>query len=177
MNTKTIPTPTGASATGLRTLVAGLCLGAILAGCATQPGSSPAAGAASAPASAPANQPVPQTKLPTNTVTPSVLVAGRKPRDVVDEIVKYRTGKGMRVLNRSNTKVEFSAMVTGAKTPTEARMVYQLAPVSGGLRVSARVFQVSYPGTGHEEVSEITGVVADKLNQELSGYTQPANPH
>ena len=151
---------------------------ALLAGCATQPAATQSA--SSPPATittTPGTQPLPETKLPAAVATPSVLIAGRQPRDVIDDIVKYRTGRGMKVRTRSNTKVEFAETVTKAKEPTEARMVYQLAPVKGGLQLSARVFQVSYPGTASEKVAEITSVVAEKLNQELPGYAQSSNWH
>lgn len=159
-------------------LAAASVLGALLvAGCATpaNPTSTTHPGVVTP---VPLGQPLPETKLPKATVVPSVLIAGRQANDVLDEIVKYRTGKGMTLRKRSATKAEFAQNITTAKLPTEARMVYLLTPANGGLQLSARVFQVSYPGTAREKkVAEITGLVEDKLNHELAGYAQSGAAH
>ncbi|WP_152969069.1 hypothetical protein [Amantichitinum ursilacus] len=151
----------------------------ILAGCAStsSPTTASTAHSGNVITPVPLGQPLPDTKLPKVTAAPSVLIAGRPAAAILDDVVKYRTGKGMTLRNRSSNKAEFAQTIPNAKQPTEARMVYLLAPVNGGLQLSARVFQVSYPGTAREKVAEITGVVADKLNQELGGYAQGGNWH
>ncbi|WP_188705992.1 hypothetical protein [Silvimonas iriomotensis] len=138
----------------------------LLAACATPPGETGAGTAGKTTAGAPA----PETKLPAPGPTPTVLITGRKPQAILDDIVKFRTGKGMSVRSRSSMKVEFAESVPNASQPTEARMLYLLSPTSKGLNLSARVFQVSYPGTARERVAEVTSVVADKLSKELAGY-------
>lgn len=142
----------------------------LLAACATPPESSSGGRPGVGNASSPTEAQLPQTKLPAPGQVPSVRITGRTAQAVLDDIVKFRTGKGMNVRNRSAMRVEFAEVVTTAKQPTEARMVYMLSPASGGLNLSARVFQVSYPGTAKERVAEITGVVSDKLGKELAGY-------
>ncbi|WP_432722419.1 hypothetical protein R0381_001691 [Jeongeupia wiesaeckerbachi] len=132
----------------------------LLAACATQP--------TQPPVSAPAPD---QTQSQTSTV-PSVVIDGRTPQAILDDVVAYRTQKGMRVLARADKRVEFKQVVPKAKVPTEARMRYELTPVGKGWKLSARVFQVSYPGTTREAVSDITAQVADKLNDELPRYTR-----
>ena len=138
----------------------------LLAACATPPSDN----SAKAPVTGGTPQPVPETKLPAAGPAPTVLISGRKPQAILDDIVKYRTGKGMKLRNRTSMKVEFAETITSASQPTEARMVYLLSPGAKGLNLSARVFQVSYPGTARERVAEITSVVADKLSRELAGY-------
>ncbi|GGP27746.1 hypothetical protein [Silvimonas amylolytica] len=137
----------------------------LLVACATPPGETAGTnGKTTAGASAP------ETKLPAPGPTPTVLITGRKPQAILDDIVKFRTGKGMSVRSRSSMRVEFAESVPNASQPTEARMLYLLSPASKGLNLSARVFQVSYPGTARERVAEVTSVVADKLSKELAGY-------
>ncbi|MBM3115972.1 hypothetical protein [Jeongeupia naejangsanensis] len=133
----------------------------LLAACATPTVQPPAA-------STPAPD---QTQSQTATV-PSIVIDGRTPQAILDDVVAYRTQKGMRVLTRADKRVEFKQVVPKAKVPTEARMRYELTPVGKGWKLSARVFQVSYPGTTREAVSDITTQVADKLNDELPRYAR-----
>ncbi|GHD61667.1 hypothetical protein [Jeongeupia chitinilytica] len=133
----------------------------LLAACATPTAQPPAA-------STPAPD---QTQAQTATV-PSIVIDGRTPQAILDDVVAYRTQKGMRVLARTANRVEFKQVVPKAKVPTEARMRYELTPAGKGWKLSARVFQVSYPGTTREAVSDITPQVADKLTDELPRYAR-----
>ncbi|SMC26879.1 hypothetical protein SAMN02745857_02640 [Andreprevotia lacus DSM 23236] len=103
---------------------------------------------------------------------PSATINGRSANAVLDDIVRYRTGRGMTLKVRTGNRVEFSMQVQKVKVPTEARMRYQLTTVNGALQLSARVFQVLNPGTSREQINEITNDVAGQLEHELSGYAQ-----
>lgn len=100
----------------------------------------------------------------------SILIVGRSNKAVIEDIVRFRTSKGMKILTRSNNRLEFSSTVTKANIPTEARIQYTLIQASQGWQLSAKVFQISYPATKHEKVEDITPHVLDKLNEELARY-------
>ncbi|AOY01305.1 hypothetical protein [Jeongeupia sp. USM3] len=131
----------------------------LLAGCAT-------------PTQPPVSEPAPAQPPSQTSSAPSVIIDGRTPQAILDDVVAYRTQKGMRVLARTANRVEFKQVVPKAKVPTEARMRYELTPSGKSWKLSARVFQVSHPGTTREAVSDITPQVADKLADELPRYTR-----
>jgi hypothetical protein len=118
--------------------------------------------------SAPQTESKPVAKAQPN--TPSILIIGRSNKAVIEDIIRYRTGKGMKVLSRSATRLEFSSNITKANIPTEARIQYTLTQVTQGWQLSAKVFQISYPATKNEKVDDITSHVAEKLNDELARY-------
>ncbi|WP_159666780.1 hypothetical protein [Andreprevotia sp. IGB-42] len=143
---------------------------ALLAACAAPgtPGTNTTPGKPAAPA-VPTPLPTPARPSP-EAQPPSVTIQGRAAAAVLDDIVRYRTGRGMTLKIRTGNRVEFTMPVQKTKVPTEARMRYLLTPVSGNLQLSARVFQVLNPGTGREQVNEITNEVASQLERELAGY-------
>lgn len=128
------------------------------------------AACASTPPQPPTSAPAPAQPPSQTSAAPSIIIDGRTPQVILDEIVAYRTQKGMQVLSRADKRVEFKQVVPRAKTPTEARIRYELTPTGKSWKLSARVFQVSYPGTTRESVSDITAQVADKLTEELPRY-------
>ena len=118
--------------------------------------------------------PLPEIELKRMRQAPSVMIEGRTAQAIFDDIERYRTSRGMTVVVRNKNRIEFAAGVVKAKRPTQARIRYMLAPVKKGFKLSARVYQVSYPGTSREKVADITSAVADRLNAELSRYSQEA---
>ncbi len=100
----------------------------------------------------------------------SILIIGRSNKAVIEDIVAYRTGKGMKLLSRTSARLEFSSNIAKANIPTEARIQYTLTQASQGWQLSAKVLQISYPGTKNEKVEDITAHVVDKLNEELARY-------
>ncbi|TJZ79127.1 hypothetical protein [Chitiniphilus eburneus] len=138
----------------------------------TQPGQP--AGQAGVPATPaePTEPPLAETEIQQLKTAPTVLIEGRSAESILNDIEQYRTSRGMTVAARSKTRIEFVAGIVKAKRPTQARIRYVLLPVKNGFNLSARVFQVSYPGTGREKVADITAEVADRLNTELVRYSQ-----
>jgi hypothetical protein len=140
-----------------RLIVSGLCV--LSVACTTPPGATP-----DTPAS-------PEKKTSKSPSAPaSIIIVGRSNKAVMEDIVQYRTSKGMKIRSRSANQVEFMAQVNKANIPTEARIQYTLMQVSQGWQLSARVYQISYPSTKKEKVEDITLSVIDKLNEELAGY-------
>lgn len=145
----------------------------LLAACATTqpPGTTGRSETASTPASTASST----ASAPLSDGTPSVLIRGRSSKAVLDDIVQYRTQqKGMKLKSRSSTRLEFTLPIQRTATPTEARMSYLLVKEGDGLRLSARVFQFSYPGTTRETGQDVTQSMSDKLQEELQRYLQPA---
>lgn len=108
---------------------------------------------------------------PSEPEAPSVLIKGKSARTIFDGIVKYRTQKGMRIIQRDAQRVEFSMSVPKSNPPAEARMLYSISPAPDGLRLSAQVFQVIKQG-GKTQTSDITSSLRDKLDEELVTYTR-----
>ncbi|MDR3413717.1 MAG: hypothetical protein P4L87_22630 [Formivibrio sp.] len=100
-----------------------------------------------------------------------MLIKGKSARTILDGIVKYRTQKGMRIIQRDAQRVEFSMSVPKSNPPAEARMLYSISPAPDGLRLSAQVFQVIKQG-GKTQTSDITSSLRDKLDEELVTYTR-----
>ncbi|GLS04813.1 hypothetical protein GCM10007860_19610 [Chitiniphilus shinanonensis] len=152
--------------------------GILLSACGTVPPSSGKPAPAGPTGSAPATPgdttepPLAETEIQQLKTVPTVLIEGRTAEAILDDIEQYRTSRGMTVAARSKTRIEFVAGIVKAKRPTQARIRYVLVPVKNGFNLSARVFQVSYPGTGREKVADITAEVADRLGTELTRYTQ-----
>ncbi|WP_157669520.1 hypothetical protein [Chitinibacter sp. GC72] len=131
---------------------------ALMAACAT-PGKAPSPSATPAPTT---------TKMPAPKA--GVLVIGRSSKAIIEDIVSYRSSKGMKILVRTPTYIEFSSAIGKANIPTEARIQYTLSSSAQGWVLSAKVLQISYPGTKKEKIEEITAHVQDKLNEELARY-------
>jgi hypothetical protein len=102
----------------------------------------------------------------------SILIKDRPARAIFDDIVIYRKQKGMQLKRRTAQRLEFSMQIPNVTQATEARMSYILAPLDGGWQLSARVWQITAPGTARESVSEITSAVADKIHEELQTYAR-----
>lgn len=140
----------------------------LLAACANTP---------SGPASTPSTSPATSTQNPINTQdigssAPSIVIKDRPARAIFDEIVAYRKQKGMQLKRRTAQRLEFSMQIPNVTQATEARMTYIMAPLDGGWQLSARVWQITTPGTSRESVSEITSAVADKIHEELQTYAR-----
>ncbi|AZN37206.1 hypothetical protein [Iodobacter ciconiae] len=135
---------------------------------------------ASTPSGTEKNQTTPPAQTQQNPVNttettenqPSILIKDRPARAILDDIVLYRKQKGMQLKQRTTQRLEFSMQIPNVTQATEARMSYTLTPLNGGWQLSARVWQITAPGTAHESVSEITSAVADKIDEELQTYAR-----
>ena len=134
----------------------------------------------SACASPPSRQktaPAPNTKVPSAVNLPNlsdniIVIKDRQAQAIFDDIVQYRKQKDMLLKRRTSQRLEFSMKIPNVTQATEARMSYLLSPVEGGFQLSARVWQITAPGTARENVSEITDAVADKIHEELQTYAE-----
>ncbi len=132
----------------------------LLAACASGP----------VPTQEPPRQSVP-TVRPSELEVPNVLIKGKTARSILDSIVKYRTQKGMKVLQRDDKRVELGMPVPKSNPPAEARMIYSISPAPDGLRLSAQVFQVIRQ-SGKPQTRDITSSLRDKLDEELASYAR-----
>ncbi|MBE9610543.1 hypothetical protein [Chitinilyticum piscinae] len=143
-------------------------LAALVTACTTNPTSAPEPSSPSPPVAA--SRPVAADRAP------SVLIQGRSNKAILDDIVQWRTQqKKMTVRSRSSDRVELALSVQRTSTPTEARISYVISKEGDGVRLSARVFQFSYPGTTRETGLDVTQSMADKLQEELERYRKPAS--
>lgn len=120
-----------------------------------------------------ATSPAPEPTKPVVNAQPSyptALIVGRSNKTIIEDIVRYRSSKGMKIRSRSANQIEFMSAVTKANIPTEARIQYSLMQTPQGWKLTARVYQISYPSSKNEKVEDITLSVADKLNEELARY-------
>ena len=139
----------------------------LLTACATSPlpTSSPASGASGTPTVIP---------LPAEPAPPSIIIQGRPARSILDSIVKYRTQKGMRLVQRDSSRVVLNMAVPKSNPPAEAQMIFSLAPAPeapAGLRLSAQVFQIIKQG-GKIQNTEITASLRENLEEELDMYAR-----
>lgn len=110
--------------------------------------------------------------LKENQTAPSIIIKSRSSKAITEDIIAYRTGKGMKIRSKANLRLEFMMTINRTAVPTEARMQYVLNQTEQGWRVTARVYQITRPGTQQEKVQEITAAVSDKLIEELAGYAK-----
>lgn len=130
--------------------------------------------ACSSAPTAPASKPA-ETTPATNTenqAAPSIIIKSRSSKAITEDIIAYRTSKGMQIRSKGNLRLEFMMPITNTTVPTEARMQYVLNQTEQGWRVTARVFQITHPGNKNEKVQEITAAVSDKLSEELASYAK-----
>ncbi|MBY0445052.1 MAG: hypothetical protein K2Q15_07585 [Burkholderiales bacterium] len=135
------------------------------------------AACANTPSGPVSNPSTTSTQTPVNTQdtgmnSPNIVIKDRPARAIFDDIVIYRKQKGMQLKRRTAQRLEFSMQIPNATQATEARMSYIMAPFDGGWQLSARVWQITSPGTSRESVSEITSAVADKIAEELLTYAR-----
>ena len=123
---------------------------------------------------APANKPsaTPSATSTENQAAPSIIIKSRSSKVITEDIITYRTSKGMQIRSKGNLRLEFMMPIANTTVPTEARMQYVLNQTEQGWRVTARVFQITHPGSKNEKVQEITSAVSDKLVEELAGYAK-----
>jgi hypothetical protein len=107
-----------------------------------------------------------------NQTAPSIIIKSRSSKAITEDIIRYRTSKGMKVRNKTSLNLEFMMVMSNTTIPTEARMVYALNQTEHGWRLSARVYQITNPGSQQEKVKEITAAVSDKLIEELATYAK-----
>ncbi|MBM5570046.1 MULTISPECIES: hypothetical protein [Deefgea] len=107
-----------------------------------------------------------------NQIAPSIIIKARSSKAITEDIIRYRTGKGMKIRSKSNLRLEFMMTMSNTTVPTEARMLYVLNQTEQGWRVTARVYQITHPGSQQEKVQEITAAVSDKLAEELATYAK-----
>ncbi|WP_297571838.1 hypothetical protein [uncultured Deefgea sp.] len=107
-------------------------------------------------------------------LSPSIIIPSRSSKAILEDIIKYRTDKGMKIRSRGKQRVELMMPMRNTSIPTEARMQYILTQTEQGWRVNVRVFQISNPGSKQETVQEITQALADKLAEELALYAKIA---
>lgn len=140
----------------------------LLAACATGPMPSTPAPTTIPPRTPSAVQP------PAEPPAPSIIIQGRLPQAILDSVVKYRTQKGMRVVERNSSRVVLSIIVPKSNPRIEVRMIFSLSPAPeapSGLRLSAQVFQISTKD-GKTQNEEITPSLRDELNDELTMYAR-----
>lgn len=118
----------------------------------------------------PQDEVLPEVELKRMKNAPTITLQGRTVPDVMADIEKYRLSRGMTVVSKTRNRIEFAAPVARAKRPTQARVRYTLQTVKGGVKVAARAYQISYPGTAKEKVADITSAVSDRLLQEFARY-------
>jgi hypothetical protein len=102
---------------------------------------------------------------------PSVLIRNRRAAQILDEIVRYRTQKGMKLVARDSQRVELSMAMPKSNPPAEARMIYSLSPEKDGLRLTAQVFHDTRQGK-RKKTSDVTAGLRDKLEEELANYAR-----
>jgi hypothetical protein len=110
--------------------------------------------------------------LKENQVAPSIIIKSRSSKAITEDIIQYRTSKGMKIRSKANLRLEFMMTMSNTTVPTEARMQYVLNQTEQGWRVTARVYQITHPGSQQEKVQEITAAVSDKLTEELATYAK-----
>ena len=114
--------------------------------------------------------PVPEVKE--TQTAPSIIIQSRSSKAITEDIIRYRTSKGMKIRSKANLRLEFMMAISNTTAPTEARMQYVLNQTEQGWRVTARVYQITHPGSQQEKVQEITAAVSDKLIEELASYAK-----
>lgn len=152
MSTLTYPTR-------FRQPLAALGAALLLAACASPP-------TPSGPESAASTKPVTVSEQ-----APSIVIKNKTAAAILDGVVKYRTQKGMKLVQRDVKRVELSMAVPRSNPPAEAHMIYSLSPATDGLRLSAQVFQIIRLA-GKSQTSDITASLIDKLNGELLMYAR-----
>ena len=146
--------------TRFKSLWCGAILALFVNGCATDVPSQPQTGTAPARALvAPA--------------APSVLIRGKGAAAILTRIVKYRTQKGMKIVERDSQRVVFSMPVPKSMPPAEVRMVFSLAPAADGLQLSGQVFQIVREKGKKPVTRDVTAGLTDKLEAELAMYAKP----
>lgn len=137
----------------------------LLSGCATEP---------SAPRQS--VQPNAATAAPTVSMAepaaPSVLIRGKSAAAIMSSIVKYRTQKGMRIVQRDKQRLVLSMSVPKSRPPAEARMIFSIAPAADGLMLSAQVFQIVQEKGLKPVTHDVTASLTDKLEDELAMYAK-----
>lgn len=129
----------------------------LLAACASEPATSPTAPAM------PASQAV--------TAVPSVVISGKTGKSILDSVIRHRTQKGMRLIQRESNRVMLGIAIPKSSPPAEARMIFSLSPAPEGLRLSAQVFQVTKQGSKSQN-TEITENLRENLEEELRIYAR-----
>ncbi len=147
-----------------RALLATL-LAVLAAGCATEP-TSPAQ--ITQPGSEKSTKPA----VINEPAAPSVLIRGKSSAAILTSIVKFRTQKGMKVVQRDKQRVTFSMPVPKSSPPAEARMIFSIAPARDGLQLSAQVFQVVREKGKTPVTRDVTSSLTEKLEAELAMYAQ-----
>ncbi|WP_091192534.1 hypothetical protein [Formivibrio citricus] len=137
----------------------------LLGGCATEP-SAPRQSVqpgATAPAATPAMA---------EPAAPSVLIRGKSAAAIMSSIVKYRTQKGMKIVQRDKQRLVLSMPVPKSRPPAEARMIFSIAPAADGLLLSAQVFQIVQEKGRKPVTHDVTASLTDKLEAELAMYAK-----
>lgn len=160
--------------TRFKTLPALLLLALLLAACGTRtpPQTIPPQKNHTQPAQA-GNTPVDQTEKPAANLesTPSVIIKGKSAAAILDNVVKFRTSKGMKISQRDAKFVQFSMHIPNSSPPANVLMIYSISPATDGLRLSAQVFQI-IKQKGKSLTGDITAGLKDKLQDELEGYAR-----
>lgn len=131
-----------------------------------------ALGACSTPPVAPPKETDTSASTTNNQVAPSIVIQSRSSKAIIEDITRYRTSKGLKIRSKAALRIEFMMPISNTKTPTEARMLYVLNQTEHGWRVTARVYQISHPGSHQEKTQEITAAVSDQLSKELASYAK-----
>lgn len=114
----------------------------------------------------------PSEKSPTSQESvPAIVIKGKSAAAILDAVVKFRTGKGMKVSMRDSKSVQLSLRVPNSTPPVDVLMIYSISPAAEGVRLSAQVFQTTRQ-KGKAQTSDITAGLKDKLQDELDGYAR-----
>ena len=104
----------------------------------------------------------------TRIMLPGVFIKHMSPKAILDAVMRDRVKKKMWVKKREMYSLQMALKVPKAKKPTEALMIYTLHRYKEGLWLSAKVYQVAYPGTGRENILDVTQRVKKEVQQELN---------
>ncbi len=110
------------------------------------------------------------TPVPLETAVPHVFIRNQSAKAILDNIIKYRTQKGMKVVSRESNRVVLGITIPKSNPPAEARMIYSISPAADSLRLSAQVFQITRQD-GKAQSAEITDSLRDNIEEELETYT------
>lgn len=99
---------------------------------------------------------------------PGVLIKGIKAKVILDTAMRERLKKRMVLDKRDAYSLTMTIKVPDVRKLTEAKMVYTLYPYQDGLWLTARVLQVTNPGTDRETNMDLSHKAGKELQLELN---------
>jgi hypothetical protein len=98
---------------------------------------------------------------------PGITIKNHNPKTILNLAARERGKKRMRVKVRGLYFLKMALTVPKSDRPTEAQIVYALHRYHGEWWLSARAYQVAYPGTTKEAILDITGRIEVEMQNEL----------